>query len=133
MDSDKCLDISVAGFADGIGCLQYYYNGDLGEFINEPYYLIEPDGQLTPMNMMLKANQSLMSNDKYAFLRGISIQRNFQKRFENAKMTTHPVYIGLTNRRGEDYRKVEIRIVIKNVYKYKKKIDMMKRIYDVIA
>lgn len=133
LDGDKCLDIFVAGFADGVGCLLSCYRGDLGEFIDEPYYLIEPNGGVTLMNMTLKPNQTIMSNDKYAFLRGVSIQRNFEKRFKNIKMTTHPIYVGLTNRKGENYRKVEIKIVIKNAYKYKQKINAMKKIYNFIA
>lgn len=128
----KSLDISVAGFADGVGCIPSYYNGDMGEFENVPYYSIGSNSEITAKEITLKTNKTLMSNEMYGFLRGVSIQKNLEKRFENIKMTKHPIYVGVTNRKGEDFRKVEIKIAIKNAYKYKQRKDNLKKIYNVI-
>lgn len=114
------VEIKIAGSADGVRSNNSLYKGDLGTVHNLQYTSINNNEK---KSISLIPNKTIMSNEMYALARAYQVEMYCKQYFINYPIKTN-LATYFYKEKGLDYRKIGIKIIIKNAYnKYTKNMN----------
>lgn len=109
----KKLEIKISGVADASPIRgKIAYNGNYGEFTNEPVY---KDDNLS--NITITKKSGITENEQLAFLRAVGVKNYIETNIpELSKMNIeYKYYIDVTDKAGSEYRRISVELLFVNV------------------
>ena len=110
----KKVMVKITGSADAIPITGTIgYNGRYGEFVNEPCYI---DNELT--NITVTKKSGIKKNEQLAFVRAAAVKDYIQNNVTtlNVMNTDYQYYIELSNKRGGEYRRINVEFTFINAF-----------------
>lgn len=108
----KKLEIKISGVADASPIRgKIAYNGNYGEFTNEPVY---KDDNLS--NITITKKSGITENEQLAFLRAVGVKNYIETNIpELSKMNIeYKYYIDVTDKAGSEYRRISVELLFVN-------------------
>lgn len=110
----KKVRVKITGSADAIPITGTIgYNGRYGEFVSEPCYI---DNELT--NITVTKKSGIKKNEQLAFVRAAAVKDYIQNNVTtlNVMNTDYQYYIELSNKRGGEYRRINVEFTFINAF-----------------
>lgn len=102
----KKVIVRITGAADALPVTgRINYDGKLGDFVNEPYYL---DNNLSAIT--LTQQTGIRSNEQLAFARAVAVKSYIAENLPalDSMITDYQYSVSLSDKKGGEYRRISV-------------------------